>query len=482
MKEDATTTAIGETGHRGLAQMYAEDQKHEQDDVSIFAKPIDRQAIEGQCAAFEEMPRRASENLELPLVTKRKPIARRDGGDQRPPLKVAGLFAGIGGIELGLARAGHESSLLCEFEPGARAVLETRFPKIRLHSDIRTLSALPRGTELVAAGFPCQDLSQAGKAVGIEGARSSLVGEVFRLLESRRVPWVLLENVPFMLQLARGRAMEVIVAEMERLGYRWAYRVVNSRAFGLPQRRERVLFLASRDEDPRDVLFADEETVPEDPANPLKRLACGFYWTEGIRGLGWAVDAVPTLKGGSTVGIPSAPAIVLPDGRVVTPNICDAERMQGFEPRWTEPAAAAVKEGHRWKLVGNAVTVEVAEWVGKRFRAPSPVGREVTNYPLAQFSAWPRAAYNVDKQGRRGVEISAFPELRRCAPLHEWLQFEPKLLSAKATAGFLSRTEVSSLRFPKGFLEMLREHLRQVEMHPVPARGRRKSAPVEAIA
>lgn len=427
------------------------------------------------------MPRRLSENLQLPLVNWRKPITSRDEV-QRPPLKVAGLFAGIGGIELGLSRAGHESNLLCEFERGACAVLEARFPNTRLHGDIRTLPSLPKDTELVAAGFPCQDLSQAGKAVGIEGARSGLVGEVFRLLESRRVPWVLLENVPFMLQLARGRAMEVIVAEMERLGYRWAYRVVNSRAFGLPQRRERVLFLASREEDPREVLFADEEAVPEDPAHPLKRLACGFYWTEGIRGLGWAVDAVPTLKGGSTVGIPSSPAIVLPDGRVVTPNICDAERMQGFEPRWTEPATNAIKEGHRWKLVGNAVTVDVAEWVGKRLRSPSASGCEITNYPLAQFSSWPRAAYNVDRQGRRGVEISAFPELRQCAHLHQWLQFEPKLLSAKATAGFLSRTEVSSLRFPKGFIEILREHLRHVEQQPVPQRGRRKSTSVEAVA
>src|SRR5262249_43455119 len=162
----------------------------------------------------------------------------------------------------------------------------------------------PRGTQLVAAGFPCQDLSQAGKTKGIEGSRSGLVAEVFRLLARDRVPWLLLENVPFMLQLAGGRALDVIIESIDALGYQWAYRVGASLAFGLPQRRERVFLLASRSEDPRGVLFADSAERPE-PPSPWHSVACGFYWTEGVRGLGWAVDAVPTLKGGSTVGIPS---------------------------------------------------------------------------------------------------------------------------------------------------------------------------------
>jgi DNA (cytosine-5)-methyltransferase 1 len=132
--------------------------------------------------------------------------------------------------------------------------------------------------------------------------------------------------------------MEVIIAALERLGYHWAYRVVNSQAFGVPQRRERVYLLASQTEDPRMVLFADDEGEPKaikwSPAR-----AFGFYWTEGTRGLGAAVEAVPTLKGGSTIGIPSPPAIVLPNGRIVTPSIRDAERMQGFPRDWTAPTA-----------------------------------------------------------------------------------------------------------------------------------------------
>ncbi|MEO6786576.1 MAG: DNA cytosine methyltransferase, partial [Chthoniobacteraceae bacterium] len=177
-------------------------------------------------------------------------------------MNCAALFAGIAGIELGLERAGHRTALFCENEPAACAVLRRRFPGVPLHNDVTTLEALPADTELLTAGFPCQDLSQAGATAGIRGIRSGLVGEVFRLLQNQRVPWVLLENVPFMLQLARGQAMEFVVSALESLGYRWAYRVTNSRSFGLPQRRERVYLLASLVGDPRDVLLA-EDAGPE---------------------------------------------------------------------------------------------------------------------------------------------------------------------------------------------------------------------------
>jgi DNA (cytosine-5)-methyltransferase 1 len=277
---------------------------------------------------------------------------------------------------------------------------------------------------------------------------------VFRLLEARPVPWLLLENVPFMLQLARGEALEVIISELERLGYRWAYRVINSRAFGLPQRRLRVYLVAALSADPRGVLFADEGAPPEPAAPPT---ACGFYWTEGIRGLGWAEDGVPTLKGGSTIGIPSPPAIVLPGGRIVKPDIRDAERLQGFDADWTLPASHVVKRGHRWKLVGNAVTVDVAQWIGERLRAPgeviAPRGRQ-----LRPGRSWPRAAWNVG-EGRYEVQASEWPCARPGKTLKDFLQYEPELLSAKATAGFLERTERSSLRFPEGFIDTVRSHL-----------------------
>jgi DNA (cytosine-5)-methyltransferase 1 len=377
--------------------------------------------------------------------------------DDNGGLPTVGLFAGIGGLELGLARAGHESLLLCEIDRAARAVLDARLPEVDKHDDIRTLRALPEGTQLVAAGFPCQDLSQAGQTRGIEGARSGLVGEVFRLLRKSRVPWLVLENVPFMLQLSRGQALEVIVRALEELGYRWAYRVVDARAFGLPQRRRRVFLVASLHEDPRRVLFADDCGCPAEQARS-EQTACGFYWTEGVRGLGWAVDAIPTLKGGSTVGVPSPPAIWLPDGSFVTPDIRDAERMQGFRPGWTSPAERVVKPGMRWRLVGNAVCVPVAAWLGRRLRNPGAFTLQGARPLRRGGGAWPGAAWNVG-EGAHSVEISEWPRRLRGGNLAGFLRWPGKPLSPRATAGFLGRTKRASLRFPPGFIHSLEAHL-----------------------
>lgn len=380
---------------------------------------------------------------------------------------VAGLFAGIGGLERGLHVAGHEAVLLCELDRAANRVLAERFPGIPHHGDVTTLEKLPADVTLVAAGFPCQDLSQAGKTAGIAGARSGLIEEVFRLVAAHRTPWLLLENVPFMLQLGRGRAMEVVVSALEKLGYRWAYRVVDSRAFGLPQRRRRVYLVASLKDDPRTVLFADDAAGGSRDAERAltRRVACGFYWTEGIRGLGWATDGVPTLKGGSTIGIPSAPAILFPNGAILTPDIRDAERLQGFPSDWTKPAEEVVKAGARWKLVGNAVSVPAATWIGKRLVKPGPI-RDFPTRRLASHRTWPLAAWNVG-EGRVEVSSSEWPVQRPYRSLAEFLRFPGQPLSQRATEGFLSRTRRSSLRFPDGFLEAVAAHIDHAPRGPI---------------
>jgi DNA (cytosine-5)-methyltransferase 1 len=370
-------------------------------------------------------------------------------------MKVVGLFAGIGGFELGMASAGHQTSMLCEIWEPARAVLVARNPGVPLESDIVDLRDLPSETEAVVAGFPCQDLSQAGMTAGISGKRSGLVGHVFRLLDRLRAPWVVMENVSFMLQLDSGRGLRTLVDAFEERGYRWAYRVVNSLAF-LPQRRERILFVATTtDADPAAVLLADDVDPPE-PSTSLSSHAHGFYWTEGVRGLGWAQDAIPTLKNGSTIGIASPPAILLPCGRVVTPEIRDAERLQGFEAGWTEPAASVGRSSLRWSLVGNAVSVPVASWLGERLARPGTYekGRD---RELAEGGRWPKAA-RFDGDRRRRVEIGAFPVWLGRMPLADFLRYEGKPLSPRATHGFLSRTKRSSLRFPPGFLAAMRRH------------------------
>jgi DNA (cytosine-5)-methyltransferase 1 len=375
-------------------------------------------------------------------------------------MQVAGIFAGIGGLERGLSAAGHQASLFCEVWEPAKAVLRARFPDVPLESDVTELRDLPSGTQLLAGGFPCQDLSQAGNTAGIDGLRSGLVGHVFRLLDRRRIEWVVLENVPFMLHLNGGKALSIIIGALEERGYRWAYRVVSSLAF-LPQRRERVLIVATTSEvDPASVLLADE-AMPPSVHTQISTHAHGFYWTEGTRGLGWASDAVPTLKNGSSVGIPSSPAILLPNGAVITPDIRDAERLQGFPPDWTLPAQQIARGNLRWSLVGNAVTPAVAHWLGARLKSPAEYDTS-RDMHLPLLSKWPKAA-RFDGERRYAVAINQFPVWLPRKPLHEFLEYPGKLLSSRATRGFLGRADKSTLRFAPGFKEALRSHLRRME-------------------
>lgn len=374
-------------------------------------------------------------------------------------MRVAGLFAGIGGIELGLHQAGHRSELLCELDAAAQRVLTTRFPDVRRVGDIADLEELP-DVDVVAAGFPCQDLSQAGRTQGITGSRSGLVGHVFRLLDrARKAPaWLLLENVSFMLQLDRGHAMSWLTSELEARGYSWAYRVVDTRSFGLPQRRQRVLLLASRTEDPRPALLNQDHREKE--IDDRTGLACGFYWTEGIRGLGWAIDAVPTLKGGSGIGIPSPPAIWRAGtGRITTPDLRDAERLQGFPAGWTSPAdiVRGRRRTDRWKLVGNAVSVPVARWLGNRL-VTAEVYDGSGDHLMSSRARWPRSAWGRDGE-RRAVDVTMWPIDVPRPHLHEFLQYELNVLSARATGGFLGRARRSTLRIPMDLIREAEAHL-----------------------
>jgi DNA (cytosine-5)-methyltransferase 1 len=383
-----------------------------------------------------------------------------------PQFSVAGLFAGIGGIERGFELAGGHAELLCEYWDPAVAVLRNHWPDVPLHPDVRTLRALP-DTDVVTAGFPCQDLSQAGRTAGITGQRSGLVGEVFRLLGNSRGKarprWLVLENVRNMLFLDGGRAMRFLVGELEALGFRWAYRLVDSRSAGVPQRRQRVLMVASRDEDPLGALFADDAGEPA-AEECYSADAYGFYWTEGGTGLGWAQDAVPTLKGGSGLGIPSPPAVWIPGaapGRaVVTPSIADAEALQGFPRGWTFPAQPGSRRNSpRWTLVGNAVTVGVAHWLGTRLAEP---GEPTVGAARFAGRRWPNAAWGANGTVWVPAEpVSMWPVARGYTHLLDVLDLDAAVpLSHRAATGFLSRAARSSLRFDPDFLHAVQAHAR----------------------
>lgn len=383
-------------------------------------------------------------------------------------MRLAGLFAGIGGIEHGFQEAlgsTVETELLCEWWEPAKAVLAARFPGVDVHPDVRELRSLPSGLDVLAAGFPCTDLSQAGRTAGIEGGQSGLVAHVFEALRlartaGERLPWLLVENVPNMLALDKGKAMAYLVGELELLGYRWAYRVVDTRFTGLPQRRRRVILMASTTDDPRAVLFSED--AGERAADELKDNAYGFYWTEGRGGLGWARDAVPTLKGGSTIGIPSPPAIWLPEAdiarRFVTPSVEDAEALQGFERGWTAVEGNDRRNGPRWKLVGNAVTTRVAGWVAQSLADPG--GMRAESQLWEPKRAWPRAAWGEGGKVYQ-VAVSEFPRLAPYEHLTEVVDVSTASpLSRRAITGFRNRLRAGNLGRHPGFREDVDEFTR----------------------
>lgn len=384
-------------------------------------------------------------------------------------MKAVSLFSGIGGIELGLAKSGIESGFFCEVDPLARAVLRTGFPDAEIVDDIRSLAKLPK-CEIVTAGFPCQDLSQAGGKKGIAGEKSGLVKKLLALIEMQpqrqRPEWILIENVPYMLRLDRGRAMDFLTGELTRLGYQWAYRVVDARSFGLPQRRARVVLLASKSGLASDVLFGDDYPVPDIDGKPSDvdgADAFGFYWTEGSRGVGWAREGVPPIKCGSTLGIASPPAVWLPQHDFVgTIDIRDAERLQGFPRDWTDYSRAGIeaRQSYRWRLVGNAVSTKLSEWVGKRLGQAKPA--QFDRAPLDRAKAWPDAACG-DAGSVRSVRVSRWASNAKQKPLSSFLKYELKPLSQRATEGFLRRTvDCTNVVYSEAFLASLRKHAKAV--------------------
>jgi DNA (cytosine-5)-methyltransferase 1 len=379
---------------------------------------------------------------------------------------ITGLFAGVAGLEAGLGRAGHTTSLFCECDPEAVSVLRARFSTVPVHLDVRKTDELKEqidpSSSLLTAGFPCTDLSQAGTTRGFAGGRSSLILDTLKLIAARPFENILLENVPNWRQLHKGAYLRQVVEALEKLGYRWAYRTIDARAFGVPQRRLRIILFATLTGDPREVLFHGDERERE-LVVPLTQAAHGFYWTEGNTGLGWGEDCIPTLKGGSALAIPSAPAILMPDLSIITPRIEDAERLQGFSKAWTDLEERAEMVGggrfhqrRRWLLVGNAVSVQVSEWVGDRLAGRQSFDGD-DGQPMEPGDSWPTAAW-FDGEVRRKASVGTWPVKRSNSPLAGFLSKPGQPLSLRATDGFYRRISTSRLRLRAGFLDAVKAH------------------------
>ena len=178
------------------------------------------------------------------------------------------LFAGVGGFDLAMERNGVEVVANVEIDKQCQKVLAKHFPNAKQFSDITDV----KGSDLIAAGFessrgiitggfPCQDLSVAGKRRGLAGERSGLFWEIARLIEETKTEWFILENVPGLLTSNKGRDFGVVIGTMADIGYSLSWRVLDAQHFGVPQRRRRVFILGRRTGDglsPAEVLFKSE--------------------------------------------------------------------------------------------------------------------------------------------------------------------------------------------------------------------------------
>jgi DNA (cytosine-5)-methyltransferase 1 len=229
-----------------------------------------------------------------------------------PPKPTFGsLFAGIGGLDLGLERAGWECRWQVEIDDYYRRVLTKHWPDVPKFGDIRTVGGgeLER-VDLICGGFPCQDISYSGKGVGIGGGRSGLWSEYVRLIRLLRPRYVLVENVAALLDRGLGR----VLGDLAESGYDAEWDCLPASAFGAPHQRERIFLVAYPDGQRRGDTPQRSQTV-----RLSQRLAKATPWfSELPRSAVCGVDD----------GIPAR-----------------MDRLRGL---------------------GNAVVPQVAEWLGRR--------------------------------------------------------------------------------------------------------------------
>jgi DNA (cytosine-5)-methyltransferase 1 len=281
-------------------------------------------------------------------------------------LTVGSLFAGIGGFDLGLERAGMRSVWQSEIDPYCQRVLAKHWPDVLRVPDVRDVGA---GTvpyvDVICGGFPCQDISNAGKRAGIEGARSSLWAQFARVVGELRPRYVIVENVAAL----RGRGLDRVVAGLAEVGYDAEWDCLRASDFGARHRRNRLWLVA----------YAEREPLRIESGRGGGSCGAGASLA-GLNGqLGYVADTGGVRRhrrqGGEGVGREAAERHEAirdtGDGR-------EPRRVFGCElpaPTWpTEPDVGRVADGvparlDRLTALGNALVPQIAEWIGRRIVA-----------------------------------------------------------------------------------------------------------------
>ncbi len=158
------------------------------------------------------------------------------------------LFAGAGGMALGLERAGFETSLLVEYDKDCTATLRTNRPHWNvMHQDIQEISFRGLKADVVTGGFPCQAFSHAGNKMGFEDTRGTLFYEFARAVKEIRPRIFLAENVEAIIRNNDGKTLRTILGVLSSFGYDVQYKILNALNYGVPQKRKRVIFVGTKD-------------------------------------------------------------------------------------------------------------------------------------------------------------------------------------------------------------------------------------------
>ena len=188
-------------------------------------------------------------------------------------MKALSLFSGIGGFDLAMERAGIDVVGMCEIDKHAQEVLKKHFPNATLHDDVKKVGKEQyerKSIDVIVGGFPCQDLSIAGKRAGLAGERSGLWHEFARIIDELEPSWVVVENVPGLLSSNKGADLAVILQWLAQRGYGVCWRILDAQYFGVPQRRRRVFIVASFGNGSSAEVLFESESLSRNPAESRK--------------------------------------------------------------------------------------------------------------------------------------------------------------------------------------------------------------------
>ena len=266
------------------------------------------------------------------------------------------LFAGIGGLDLGLERAGLRCVAQVEIDAYCQKVLAKHWPDVPRFRDVRAVGVhnLPVADCLVG-GFPCQDISNAGKRVGIEGERSGLWGEYARLIGELRPCYVVVENVAALL----GRGMGVVLGDLAARGYDADWQCLPAAAVGAPHIRDRVFLIGYR-APATNQGTAGERRLLADPTG-------GRQWADqndSHRSAQYDQRADPK-RGGAVVADPQRHGLqgIFPTGTAARATLRGSSTWWAIEPGVGRVAHGVPARVDRLKGLGNAVVPQVAEYI-----------------------------------------------------------------------------------------------------------------------